>query len=136
MALSLEEWRLLVTAMAYLPLNSLLLQKFGFSRTQQLLRSRSPQKTTYQDIYSDPLAESRKVARMVLIARNYGFYRANCLNMSLVLWSLLQQRGIDSGIRFGVNIDESNFNAHAWVEYQGNPLIDTADVEKQFSSFG
>ncbi len=73
---------------------------------------------------------------MVSVAANNGPYRANCLKRSLATWWLLQRRGIDAELNIGVNKDEEKFNAHAWVEYMGNTLVEADDVTERFSTFG
>jgi hypothetical protein len=45
---------------------------------------------------------------------------------SLVLSGLLARRGIDSRLVLAVRPGES-FAAHAWVEYDGQPLLEPAD---------
>jgi hypothetical protein len=131
-ALSADEWRLLITATGFLPFTGLSLQLIGFTRTQQLLKRNLPLQAVNQKIDIDTLEEGHKVARMVSIAARYGFYRANCLKQSLVLWNLLQRRGIESDLRIGVNKDKETFNAHAWVELNGNLLIDSMPVRERF----
>lgn len=53
---------------------------------------------------------------------------SRCLMRSLVLTSLLARRGIQSELIIGVHRDdEDEFGAHAWVEYQGRPLLPPGD---------
>jgi hypothetical protein len=47
-----------------------------------------------------------------------------CLKRSLVLIGLLARRGVDSQLVIGVK-SGSSFEAHAWVEHGGRPLLDT-----------
>jgi hypothetical protein len=47
---------------------------------------------------------------------------AQCLTRSLVLTSLLARRGIASSLVIGVK-PEPEFEAHAWVESNGTPLL-------------
>ena len=75
------------------------------------------------------------IAKMVTVAANHGPYRANCLKKSLITWWLLAKKGIQSELKIGVNKQEGNFNAHAWVEFHGAVVNDAADIEKRFSLF-
>ena len=47
---------------------------------------------------------------------------ARCLMQSLVLTGLLARRGIDTKLLIGVHPGDE-FEAHAWVEYSGRPLL-------------
>ena len=40
-----------------------------------------------------------------------------------------------SELRIGVQCQGEKFQAHAWVEYEGYPLNDSADVRKRFATF-
>ncbi|MEX0815874.1 MAG: lasso peptide biosynthesis B2 protein [Gaiellales bacterium] len=59
-----------------------------------------------------------------VVRRTLGVLPADsrCLVRSLVLTSLLAQRGIDSKLVIGVKAEHS-FEAHAWVECAGVPLL-------------
>lgn len=49
---------------------------------------------------------------------------ASCLTQSLALHCLLSRAGHRSQIRIGAAKDsEAGFTAHAWVEYEGQPLL-------------
>jgi hypothetical protein len=47
---------------------------------------------------------------------------SRCLVRSLVLLNLLQRRGAEGTLVVGVKT-EPRFSAHAWIEYEGEPLI-------------
>lgn len=53
-----------------------------------------------------------------------------CLARSLVMTRLLARRGIQAKLVIGARTDPE-FLAHAWVEHDGNPVLDPGD-----SSFG
>ncbi len=52
-------------------------------------------------------------------------FDSRCLMRSLVLTTLLAQRGIESSLVIAVT-PEPEFHAHAWVEIGGEPLLDPA----------
>ena len=52
-------------------------------------------------------------------------FDSRCLLRSLVLISLLTERGIESSLVIAV-ASEPEFLAHAWVEIDGEPLLDPA----------
>ena len=72
---------------------------------------------------------------MIRYARKHGPYRGNCLSRSLVLWWLLRRWGIESDLHIGVRRDTENLDAHAWVEYQGQPLNASEWVHEQYATF-
>jgi hypothetical protein len=51
---------------------------------------------------------------------------SRCLIRSITLSTLLGRRGIPSRVVIGVRADPA-FAAHAWVEYDGHPLLPTGD---------
>jgi len=53
----------------------------------------------------------------------------SCLIRSLVLLRLLARWGIDSTFVIGVRLKDGSLAAHAWVEYQGIPLLDPGGGE-------
>ena len=83
----------------------------------------------------DDLSRAKLISRAVAIAGNHGVYHANCLKISLLIWWLLGRRGIATDLKIGVNRETGDFNAHAWVEYRGNVLIDATDIDDRFSAF-
>lgn len=79
---------------------------------------------------SYPLAEIRRLARAVsrTLALTPGDTR--CLIRSLVLTRLLAKRGVQASLVIAAR-SGPDFLAHAWVEYQGVPVLTPGD-----SSFG
>ena len=133
--LTFTEWRVLLSAILLLPMIALVLKSIGFKKTQTFLSNhltKKPKISIHEDMQ---LEEAESVARMVSIAANHGFYSANCLKKSLLTWWLLGRRGIATELKIGVNKETGGFNAHAWVEYRGNVLIDATDIEDRFSAF-
>jgi len=58
---------------------------------------------------------------------------ASCLTQSLSLHYLLNRAGYDSQIRIGVAKEpNAAFGAHAWVEYEGEPLLSTVKEVEQY----
>jgi hypothetical protein len=58
---------------------------------------------------------------------------ASCLTQSLALHYLLSRAGYNSQIRIGVGKEpNATFCAHAWVEYEGEPLLSTAHEVEQY----
>jgi len=57
--------------------------------------------------------------------------RAKCLEQSLAVYYLLGRRG--APVRFRMGVQSHPFLAHAWVEYQGQPITDVAEHVKWFA---
>ena len=58
-----------------------------------------------------------------------------CLDRSVALWFTMRQHGLDGDLRIGVARNGDTLDAHAWVEYGGAVLNDTADVSERFAVF-
>jgi transglutaminase superfamily protein len=65
-----------------------------------------------------------------IVGKTLGVLPADsrCLVRSLVLTSLLVRRGIQSSLVIGVRTEPS-FEAHAWVECAGTPLLPPGDEQ-------
>jgi hypothetical protein len=62
--------------------------------------------------------------------------RTNCLPRALTLSWLLARRSVPSQLRVGVRRDDRGaLAAHAWVEVDGRPVNEPADVHTQFVAF-
>jgi hypothetical protein len=66
------------------------------------------------------------VALRVATAAAFFPGRAECLEQSLTLYLLLRRRGVPVELRLGVQ--PYPFAAHAWVEHDGVPLNDRAEM--------
>jgi hypothetical protein len=51
--------------------------------------------------------------------------RARCLEQSLVLYYLLRRQGV--AVRYRQGVQAYPFEAHAWIEYRGQPINDVAE---------
>ena len=69
------------------------------------------------------------------MASRYSPFPSSCLTRSLALVRMLKKDGIESQLRIGVRIAGTALDAHAWVEYAGMPVNDTADVAHRFAAF-
>jgi hypothetical protein len=81
-------------------------------------------------------ANVRRAAQMVAVACRLHPLRSSCLPRTIVLWSLLRRRGIDADVRIGAsNNSRGEFQAHAWLEWNGEVLNDAAEVGSQYLPF-
>ncbi len=79
--------------------------------------------------------EARRLARVTdAVARRFPF-RTRCLQRSLVLVSLLRQRGVSGRLRIGVRRRAEGVTAHAWVEVARSPVNDSPEHCSEFAAF-
>ena len=70
---------------------------------------------------------------MVQSAARYSKLWTNCLKKSLVLCYLLRCQGIAAQLQIGARLEQGQFLAHAWVEYQGFVMGDYQDVPQHYT---
>ena len=129
-ALSGSERRVLATTMMLLPLFWLGLRVAGFARFNRWLDGSPPT----PDFHSS-IDELMNIGRIVNIAARHTLARGNCLTRSLVLRWILRRRNVGSDLRIGVRLVNGYLEAHAWVEYNGKPINDSADVAERYAAF-
>ena len=112
------------------------LRVVGFRRWKGVLLRFAPHPVGRAGVAELASAEAaRDVARMQRTAARHLFFRPNCLEQSLVLWWLLQRRGIPAELRIGARKAEGRFEAHAWVESDGVVLSDAGEGHLHFVPF-
>jgi hypothetical protein len=90
----------------------LALRTVPFSRLLERLQQPSPHRAI-----ADP--EYRRLLRFVAVAYDVLPFPATCLRRSVVLYGLLERRGVPSRVRFGVARNGPALAAHSWVECDG-----------------
>jgi hypothetical protein len=134
-ALSIPDWRILLASMLLLPATALSLKMKGYTWTRKFLENLGKPRPHSDLTRENQLNEAQRITRLVSIAASYGIYRTNCLKIALVAQWLLQRKGIATNLRIGINNDLSLFSAHAWLEYDGEILIDSEDTRDRFTAF-
>ncbi len=61
--------------------------------------------------------------------------RATCLTRAVALHRLLSSHGYESVVQIGVSTADGRFDAHAWVEHDGTPLLSTSNDVARYSRF-
>ena len=77
----------------------------------------------------------RQTSRMVQIASRNHLYAMTCLRRSLVTQRLLARRGIVTDLRFGVQKEGGQLQAHAWLEYERIPIGEPETLSERFIPF-
>ena len=125
---------LLINAVFLLPIVATSLKTVGLRRTQSWL-ARHPLATTPPST-EQMRANVRRTAQMVAAACRWYPFRSDCLPRTIILWSLLRRRGINADVRIGVRCDtQGEFQAHAWLEWNGEVINDAGDVATQYLPF-
>jgi Transglutaminase-like superfamily len=111
------------------------LRVFGFRRWKGFVDRRAEQanRDTAQARISAVSAKS--VAQLVAAAARNLPFKTNCLEQSLVLWLLLRRRGFPAELKFGARKDAGKFEAHAWVELDGEALNSDSEDNRGFVPF-
>ena len=79
--------------------------------------------------------EVERQARILSIVKHNHPLPGECLSQSLALWWSLRRFRIESDLRIGFCKENSQFLSHAWVEYEGKPLVNAEDVRDRFVVF-
>ena len=88
------------------------LRVMPFSRLLERLKHHLPHVTVSRDEY-------QRLLRFVAVAYDVLPLPTTCLRQSVVLYGLLERRGVASRVCFGVTKSDSALDAHAWVECDG-----------------
>lgn len=132
LALDPERRRRFLVALGSLTMVAALLRSVGYRRSHSLLarRSRAPVSTRGTPGVSTRVELEAWAVRTASEQLPWG----SCLPRSLTLWWLLQRRGIDCDIHFGVRKNDDDFGAHAWVEWNGRALTDSVDPRAAYTT--
>ena len=71
---------------------------------------------------------------MRLTYKCFPFF-VKCLAISTTFWFLMQRKGIETRLQFGVQKEQGHFKSHAWLEYKGKPLTVDGDVKARYAPF-
>jgi Transglutaminase-like superfamily len=133
-SLSEGDRALVIRAIFLLPIVATSLKTVGLRKTQSWLGRKDLGPTV--PATEQTRANVRRAAQMVAVACRRHPFRSGCLPRTIVLWSLLRQRGIPADVRIGVRSDsQSEFRAHAWLEWNGEVVNDVADIASQYLPF-
>ena len=107
------------------------LRTLPFRKLQNWLGSPRRIRTTAKD---EPVEVTiQRFSGLLERAARHHLYPMTCLRQSLALQWLLSRQGIQTELRFGVRREAGKLDAHAWLEYQGEPIGETTSPEEQFT---
>lgn len=108
----------------------------GFRHWKSFLARLLPAKIASPvEAHSKIAPSARRVSQLEMAAARNLPLRTNCLEQSLVLWWLLERRGIAAELRIGARRDADHLEAHAWVELGGQVLNEPAEEHLHFVPF-
>lgn len=81
------------------------------------------------------LDRARDIAHVVQVAVRRSAFQADCLERSLAIWFLLQREGIAGNLCMGTRFASDAFQAHTWVEVQGQVISDRVDPRLRYVPF-
>ena len=132
-ALEPAERRLVLQIVTLLPVTALALRVFSFKRVCAALHWLAG--PVGQAPSEDEAAYVERARQWIRFVKRRGPYHGNCLSRSLVLWWLLHRQGIQSVLRIGARKPMAKLQAHAWVEYRGQPLNAGPRVRQRYATF-
>ena len=130
-SLSGAEKKIFFKAMCGLPLVHLRLRLLGFKKYLTQLQ-RIPLPAIHPEIDSTYPAHT---SYLINAAARLVFRRAACLERSIMLWTLLRKKGIESELKIGVAKANKELQAHAWVEIDGTAINEPHDSHQRFTAF-
>lgn len=129
-----HERRVFVLSLLLVPIIAAAVRWLGFGPLQRIFTSLSGSPARRAGAVSR--ADVHAIAWGVTAAAQHGWFKANCLERSLLLYLLLRRSGAAADLHIGVRRDGAALEAHAWVEMDGEVLADTVDVRVRFAPFG
>ena len=131
-----EERAVILRATILLPLTGAGLRVFGFRRWKEWIERFSSLSRGVTPIeHAAQLEIAARAARAVRSVELHGPATPNCLERSMTLWWLLRRDGVEAELHVGARKISAQLEAHAWVEFGGKVLNDSAEIDKHYSRF-
>lgn len=127
--------RIFRRAAVLLPVVRWSLRLRGYGRTFASLQNRAKHQTKKTQTRPELQESLQNTCRMVRAALRYSPSQFTCLEESLTLWYLLRKQGIAACLRIGVRKEKEKFEAHAWVEHEGEALNQDEAMHQHYAAF-
>jgi hypothetical protein len=127
LSFSARDWLLFIQAWSLLLIVDIALRTLPFRKVQHWIASAHPMKGANED---QALTAIQRSSLFLDRAARYHLYPMTCLRRALGLHWLLSKQGIHADLHFGVRREQGKLQAHAWLEYKGQP-IDARDALPQ-----
>ena len=126
-----DKGRLLCCAIGRACIHSML-ACIGYARTRRLVEA-ATHRNTYRHASPAQVEYAQALARMAAIAGRHGAVQATCLRQSLLLYGWLRRQGLQPQLHLGIADRNGPFQAHAWVELEGTPLLSLDTGHRAFA---
>ena len=102
---------------------------FGYGRTRRMIE-RVSRRTPARAALLAEIADAQALARLAASAGANALGEATCLRRALLLHGWLRRRGLQPALLLGLPANAAapapgDFSAHAWVELEGVPLLES-----------
>ena len=102
---------------------------FGYGRTRRMIE-RVSRRTPARAAMSAEIADAQALARLAASAGANALGEATCLRRALLLHGWLRRKGLQPALLLGLPANAAapaagDFSAHAWVELEGVPLLES-----------
>ena len=123
-----ERWRLIGCVIGLWCVHASL-AVFGYGRTRRMIE-RVSRRTPARAATSAEIADAQALARLAASAGANTLGEATCLRRALLLHGWLRRRGLRPALLLGLPANApapapGDFSAHAWVELDGVPLLES-----------
>ena len=131
-----EDRMLILRAALILPMTEIGLRTFGFQRWKTLMVKFSlPVHPPPSLSAGVQLETAMRTVRAVRSVELHSLTSPNCLERSMTLWWMLRRAGVDGELHIGARKQGARFEAHAWVELEGQVLNDSTEVHQHYTRF-
>lgn len=135
-SLSWVDWAFVGRVVVLLPPVEFMLKRRGLKQSYATLARWGGEPGRTAATLDDPAERAAHLGSLFDLAnRRYSFHEATCLPASLLLWWLLRRRGIAADLCIGARTLTGEFEAHAWVEFEGVVLNDDQEVRDIYFPF-
>jgi len=106
------------------------LNLFGFNNTIKLLSLFH----TETDPEKNQIDKMERYRKSIALCYYFAPY-INCLAICTAHWWLMKRQGIPVYMKFGMRKQDEKLAAHAWLEYNGEPLSPNESIKNMFAAF-
>ena len=133
-SLAAPQRKTLAFALLVLPAMTVCVRLLGLQKTRVLFGvAQIARPVRPQDCAARPLV--REIARLTHVTASYLPFSISCLPLALTQMWLLNRNDLPSELRIGVRRRKVGIEAHAWIEYCGEPLTEPMAVHENFAAF-
>jgi hypothetical protein len=119
---------IVLEAVIALPIAWLAVRLLGFRICRAAFEQPARAALNSKALEAGTLDMARRIAHLEAVTAANLFFRTSCLEQSLVLCRMLRRQGMNAALRIGARKEEDRFEAHAWVEMEGN-VVDGGGAE-------